>query len=164
MTKAGCQVFASHVLQSIHEGEAAIQDAIIHGYYLHPRSSREGFSITREKAEDWLREEGPLFSLVREWCGQGAISQFDELRQLGDEVTRLRVLVEKTAQWIRDSGSPVKVSFVLIELRLGASQYPQARSAESRFVTTLALDDVRAYDPRPGLPATEAAEAASKIS
>ena len=71
MAKIGCQVFASHVLQSIHEDEAAIQDAIIYGYYVHTRSSGEGFSITREK----------------------------------------------TAQWLRDSGNPVKASFVLKELR-----------------------------------------------
>jgi hypothetical protein len=56
------------------------------------------------------------FALIREWCGEQAVREFDRVLELREEVDRLRGLIEDTARWLRDSGHPVKAALVLKQL------------------------------------------------
>lgn len=53
-----------------------------------------------------LREREPLFTKVREWCGQTATERFDEISGLREEVIRLRGLVERAAHDLEAAGRP----------------------------------------------------------
>jgi hypothetical protein len=77
---------------------------------------KDGFEILRARAEEWLVEEEPIFALIREWCGQEAVEEFDQVHELREEVDRLRGLVEDIARWLRDAGHPVKAALVMRQL------------------------------------------------
>ena len=99
-----------------------IKEAVASGYYTFPdrryRSWRDkdGFEILRTRAEEWLAEQEPIFALVREWCGEEAVEEFDQVLVLREEVDRLRALVEDTIRWLRLSGHPVKAALLAKEL------------------------------------------------
>jgi hypothetical protein len=63
-----------------------------------------------------LAEERPVFVLIREWCGEGAVEEFDQVLALRGEVDRLRTLLEDTIRWLRDSGHPVKAALLAKDL------------------------------------------------
>jgi len=67
-------------------------------------------------AEKWLTKQKPVFALVREWCGEKALTEFNEIAELRAEIRRLRALAEETAQWLKDAGHPLKASLLLKEL------------------------------------------------
>jgi hypothetical protein len=63
-----------------------------------------------------LAEERPVFALIREWCGEGAVEEFDHVLALRGEVDRLRILLEDPIRWLRDSGHPVKAALLAKDL------------------------------------------------
>jgi hypothetical protein len=67
----------------------------------------------RERAEARLEELGPIFAIVREWCGQEAMEEFREVMALRQEVDRLQGIVRDLARWLRDAGHPLKAALVL---------------------------------------------------
>jgi hypothetical protein len=76
----------------------------------------------REYAEERLRELAPVYALFREWCGQEASEEFDQVLALREEVDRLRNLVQQTARWLKHNGHPVKAGLLSKEL----GQIPEA--------------------------------------
>ncbi len=76
----------------------------------------------REYAEERLRELKPVHSLNRQWCGQEASEEFDQVLALRGEVDRLRHLVQETAWWLKHNGHPVKAGL----LRKEFGQIPEA--------------------------------------
>jgi hypothetical protein len=68
-----------------------------------------------EGMEERLREQEPIFALIRRWCGQEAIDEFNQVLALREEVKRLRELVGTTAGWLRDARHPVKAGPLLKE-------------------------------------------------
>lgn len=70
-----------------------------------------------QRAEEWLSEQAPIFALVREWCGKGAVDEFDQVLVLLEENDRLRGLVEDTVRWLRTAGHPQKAALLLKELK-----------------------------------------------
>jgi hypothetical protein len=54
--------------------------------------------------------------LIRKWCGEEAVEQFDQVLALREEVDRLQALVEDTVRWLRFSGLPVKAALLAKEL------------------------------------------------
>ena len=117
-----CRTFASDVLRYVHAEEDALREATVSGYYTFPArryrswSDKDGFEILRTRAEEWLAEERPVFVLIREWCGEGAVEEFDQVLALRGEVDRLRTLLEDTIRWLRDSGHPVKAALLAKDL------------------------------------------------
>lgn len=59
---------------------------------------------------------GPIFALVREWCGQEATEELREVITLRQEVDHLQGIIKDVARWLRDSGHPQKAALVLEEL------------------------------------------------
>ena len=117
-----CRTFASDVLRYVHAEEDALREATVSDYYTFPDRrhrnwrDKDGFRILRTGAEEWLAEERPVFALIREWCGEGAVEEFDQVLALRGEVDRLRTLLEDTVRWLRFSGHPVKATLLAIEL------------------------------------------------
>jgi hypothetical protein len=70
----------------------------------------------RERAEARLEELGPIFDIVREWCGQGAVEEFHEVIALRQEVDRLQGIVKNLAKWLKDAGHPQKAAQVRKQL------------------------------------------------
>ena len=117
-----CRTFASDVLRYVHAEEDALREATVSDYYTFPDRrhrnwrDKDGFRILRTGAEEWLAEERPVFALIREWCGEGAVEEFDQVLALRGEVDRLRTLLEDTVRWLRFSGHPVKATLLAREL------------------------------------------------
>lgn len=122
VAKHCCRTFTQDVLRHVQAEEDALKDAVVSGYYTFPdrryRSWRDkdGFEILRTRAEEWLAEQKPIFALIREWCGEEAVEEFDRVLALREEVDRLRALVEDTVRWLRFSGHPVKAALLAKEL------------------------------------------------
>ncbi len=55
-------------------------------------------------------------ALIREWCGQEACEEFDEVLALREEVDKLRNLVQETAWWLKHNGHPAKAGLLRKEL------------------------------------------------
>jgi hypothetical protein len=53
---------------------------------------------------------------VREWCGEEAVEEFNQVLALREEVDRLQALVEDTVRWLHFSGHPVKAALLAKEL------------------------------------------------
>lgn len=70
----------------------------------------------RERAEARLEELGPIFAVVRGWCGLEAKEVFREVIALRREVDRLQGMFEGLVRWLTDSGHPQKAALVLEEL------------------------------------------------
>ena len=68
---------------------------------------------TGTKVRKSLAEDEPALALAREWCGEQAAQEYDELRV---EVMRLRRLIEDTADWINEHGNPQKAVTILKQL------------------------------------------------
>jgi hypothetical protein len=122
VAKHCCRTFTQNVLRYVQAEEDALKDEVVSGYYTFPdrryRSwkDKDGFEILRTRAEEWLAEQEPIFALVREWCGEEALEEFDQVLALREEVDRLRELVEDTVRWLRFSGHPVKAALLAKEL------------------------------------------------
>ena len=115
VAKHCCERFSQDVLRYIQREEDELREQITTGRYASRFSERE-FGMDCGYAEERLREQEPIFALIREWCGQEAVGEFDRVLELREEVDRLRGLVEDTARWLRDSGHPVKAALVLKQL------------------------------------------------
>lgn len=127
-----CKRFARDVLRYVKAEEDALKEAIVSRYYAFPNrrhwSSRDkdGFEILRERAEEWLGEQEPVFALIRGWCGEEAVEEFDQVLELREEVDRLGGIVRDTARWLRFSGHPVKAALLLKDL--GKASGPKDRT------------------------------------
>lgn len=123
VAKHCCERFARDVLRYVEAEEGALKEAVFSGYYAFPNRKyrswrdKDGFEILRERAEEWLSEQAPIFALVREWCGQDATREFDQVLVLREENDRLRDLVEDTARWLRTAGHPQKAALLLKQLK-----------------------------------------------
>lgn len=99
-----CKRFSRDVLRYVQAEEDALKESLALGYYTFPNRgygnwrSKDGFEILCERAEEWLTEEAPVFSLVREWCGKEATDEFDQVLVLREEVDCLSKLTEDTAR------------------------------------------------------------------
>jgi hypothetical protein len=122
VAKHCCRTFTQDILRYVQAEEDALKEAVVSGYYTFPdhryRSWRDkdGFEILRTRAEEWLAEQKPIFALIREWCGEEAVEEFDQVLALREEVDRLQVLVEDTVRWLRLSGHPVKAALLAKQL------------------------------------------------
>jgi polyhydroxyalkanoate synthesis regulator phasin len=115
VAKHCCKRFSQDVLRYVKREEDELREQIATGRYVSRFSDRE-FGIDRSYAEESLREQEPIFALIRGWCGQEAVEEFDQVAALREEVDRLRAMVEDIARWLRFSGHPVKAALVLKQL------------------------------------------------
>ena len=111
-----CHQRAREVLRHIKEEEDELRGKLVSGDYPSPESRWIVPEIHRKWAEARLREQEPVLALTREWCGQAAIEEFDEVLSLRREADRLRGLLEDTARRLRQAGHPVKAALLLKEL------------------------------------------------
>ena len=100
----------------IEADEKALRDVAVSGHYFHRRLYDYERDMPREEAEAKLSHEAPVFALIREWCGQELVQEYDERKVLRLEVERLRGQVESIAKWLEDNGQSEKASMVLQEL------------------------------------------------
>lgn len=64
-----------------------------------------------------MEEWGPVFAIVRGWCGQEATEEFREVIALRQEVDRLQGIVNDLAsRWLKDAGHPQKTALVRKQL------------------------------------------------
>lgn len=110
-----CRSFPRKMLRHVDREEDELGEQVATGRYVSPFSG-EVSDIRREYAEDRLQEQEPIFALVREWCGEKALSEFDEIAEFRKEIDQLQGLVKDTARWLRDSGHPVKAALLRKEL------------------------------------------------
>jgi hypothetical protein len=103
-------------MHRIQAEEDAQRESIISGYYISPFWKNSEYEVDPARAEKRLREEQPVYALVREWCGVETVAEFDQVRDLRGEVERLRGLVKSTASWLREAGHPQKAARLLKEL------------------------------------------------
>jgi hypothetical protein len=110
-----CQRFAGEVLQCILEQEQELRSELVTGD--HSSGSRwVSPGTVREHARAELERAEPVFSLVRQWCEQDRLEQFDQVMALREEVDRLRDMLEDTIRWLRESGHPVKAALLSKDL------------------------------------------------
>jgi hypothetical protein len=132
VAKHCCRTFTQDILRYVQAEEDALKEAVVSGYYTFPdrryRSWRDkdGFEILRTRAEEWLAEQKPIFALIREWCGEGAVDEFRQVLELREEVDRLRDLLTDTVRWLRDAGHPVKAA--LLQKQINRSDPDTKRS------------------------------------
>jgi hypothetical protein len=116
VAKHCCRRFPREILGRIKKDEDELRQELVSG----DLEVREAWWIDsaprREYAEERLRELKPVQALIREWCGQEAFREFEEVRALREEVDRLRGLVQDTARWLTYHGHPVKAGLLRKEL------------------------------------------------
>jgi len=66
---------------------------------------------------------------LRQWCGQGAREEFDQVLALREEVDRLRDLLQHTAWWLKHNGHPVKAGL----LRKDLGRIPEADEYRQKY-------------------------------
>lgn len=111
--KLFCQRFPREILQYMRAKEEDLRQKII----------TADNPSTRSFHEEWQGKSKAAFMVVREWCGQKAVAEFDEVAALQKEVRRLRDVIQSTARWLRDNGHSVKASLLLKEINdLGHSE------------------------------------------
>jgi hypothetical protein len=116
LTQHCCRRFPNAVLDWVEKKERALGQAIVKGYYVSPGKSEIAFDITRARAEEWLREEEPIYRQMQVWCGEGALTEFNELLLLREEVRRLRELLKSAASILEGAGRKSQASKLLKEL------------------------------------------------
>ncbi len=115
-----CEKYPREILAYIATEESDDRQAITTGYYTSSRyPERDGYFVDVDKVRQGLREEAPAYALVRQWCGDTAVSEYDELIAAREELDRLRRLVEVAASWIEANGNPQKARALLRSLRAG---------------------------------------------
>ncbi|WP_353928557.1 hypothetical protein [Desulfofundulus kuznetsovii] len=118
VVKDFCKRFPKEILRYIQLEENKLRQEAISASTLYEQ----------EFAEEWLVKKKPVFALVREWCGEKALAEFNEVAELRKEIRRLQALIEATARWLKDAGHPVKASLLLKELRraTNCSEYEES--------------------------------------
>ena len=116
LAKHCCRRFSREVLGRIKKDEDELRQKLVSGNLDLSDSWWVDSARHREYAEERLRELEPVHALIREWCGQQAPEEFDEVLALRDEVDRLRKLVRETAWWLKHRGHPVKAGLLRKEL------------------------------------------------
>ena len=106
-----CRRFGREILAALAEDEEKLRRDLVEDLDLWRAEDR------REFAEKRLREQEPVLRLVREWCGESAARELDEIGALRSEVRRLRRLLADTAEWIRHAGHARKASYLESQLR-----------------------------------------------
>ena len=71
---------------------------------LHVQAVRGVEEFERRYASERIPEDASVFAQVREWCGGAAAAQFNEIKHLQDEVTRLRGLLESAVALLDSHG------------------------------------------------------------
>ena len=131
VAKHCCRTFTQDVLRYVQAEEDALKEAVVSGYYTFPDrryrswNDKDGFEILRTRAEEWLAEQEPIFALVREWCGEEVVEEFDQVLALREEMDRLQALVEDTVRWLRLSGPPLKAALLAKELNQTSEPEPE---------------------------------------
>jgi len=95
--------YADRVLAAIRQEESELREQAVHGEWVEWTKDRS-FQISPEKCAARLRDEEPVFALVREWCGRPANERFDEVIALRSEVSRLRSIIAETASRLDADG------------------------------------------------------------
>lgn len=116
VAKHCCRRFPREVLGRLHKEEEELRQELVSGNLEPPDSWWVDSTRHREWAEGRLRELEPVHALIRQWCGQEASGEFDQVLALREEVDRLRDLVQETAWWLRNHGHPVKASLLRKQL------------------------------------------------
>ncbi len=116
VAKHCCRRFPHEVLGRIKKDEDKLRQELVSGNLVPPDSWWVDSARHREHAEERLRELEPIHALIREWCGQEASEEFDQVQALREEVDRLRNLVQETAWWLKHNGHPVKAGLLRKEL------------------------------------------------
>lgn len=92
------------VLDHVAKEEAELRDYATHGHYFRWSRKEEEVFIPPERSAERLREQEPVFALVREWCGAPATEAFNELVALREENTRLRDLIIEETRRLEGQG------------------------------------------------------------
>jgi hypothetical protein len=116
VAKHCCEMFSREVLRHLRAEEEELRQELVCGNLDVSRSWWTDNAAYRGRTEARLEELGPIFALVREWCGQEATEEFREVIALRQEVDRLQGIVKDLARWLRNSGHPQKAALVLKEL------------------------------------------------
>lgn len=96
-----------------HSPRLVLQEVRNEELRLHKRAVQGLNDIERRSASDVAAEGKSAFEMVREWCGGGTATEFDEIRSLQEEISRLRALVESAVSLLNDSGHKVQASRLL---------------------------------------------------
>jgi hypothetical protein len=76
VAKHCCEKFSREVLRYLQAEEKDLRQDLVSGNLDVSRSWWTDNEAYREWAEARLEESGPIFALVREWCGQEAADEF----------------------------------------------------------------------------------------
>ena len=111
-----CRRFPREVLSRIKKDEDGLRQELVSGNLDISESWWINSTRHREYAEERLRKLKPVYALIRQWCGQEASEEFDQVLALREEVDQLRSLMQETAWWLKNNGHPVKAGLLRKEL------------------------------------------------
>jgi hypothetical protein len=95
---------AERVLAHVAKEEAELRDHATYGYYFRWSRKEEEVFVPPERSVERLRQEEPVYALVREWCGAPATESFNELVALREENARLRELIMEESKRLEAQG------------------------------------------------------------
>jgi hypothetical protein len=99
------EVYTDEIVRSVAKEESELQEGTIRGRTV--AIGRDEWDVSKERCAEQLREQQPMFDLVRAWCGERAVRQFDEVAALRAELERLWNLLEESARLLHSYGHPV---------------------------------------------------------
>lgn len=116
VAKRCCENFSRKVLRYLQAEEQKLRQELVLGNLDVSRSWWTDNEAYRERAEARLEELGPIFAIVRGWCGQEAMEEVREMISLRREVDRLQGIVEDLASWLKNAGHPQKAAQIRKQL------------------------------------------------
>jgi hypothetical protein len=116
-----CTVMPDVMLARIGAQERELRRDALYGRQSTQRDG-EVWQVPAEACAERLREQEPIFALVRQWCGVDH-ERFDELQALRREVDRLGALVERAISTLERSGHTALARSLSADLGVRVDSY-----------------------------------------
>lgn len=111
-----CELGPRDVVRRLGDEEAELRQRAISGHRFTMGRKKEEWVVPAEHYAKELRERERAFARVREWCGETAPAEWDEVQALRKEIDRLRVVIADTSRWFRYERRFQKANQLLREL------------------------------------------------
>ncbi|MGC4107025.1 MAG: hypothetical protein QM753_11865 [Thermomicrobiales bacterium] len=110
-----CQQASSVIVEGVSKDQRRDELHAVRGWH-YGKESR--YYASPESMTELLKEQMPIYDLVRSWCSREVVEEFNRIDALEAEVARLRVIIEDQAELWERSGDKRRAKRLRNELNL----------------------------------------------
>lgn len=94
-----CREFPEEIAEGVTRRQQEDEYSSIHGKRY---GNKPDDYFSAESMRDSLERHMPVYDRIRSWCDSAVMEEFNRLRALEEEVQRLREIILKQVQWLKD--------------------------------------------------------------